>query len=185
MKKSILAISCFLISLATIAQSGTKVATYDGSTKTISVPLDHDYYFQIADSFGVIFGGSDYVIDSVVIDDEDPTVIDSIAYLTFYVSSEREGGFAIGFPTTKFATEEGNTDYYIDPGSGDEQQQQYAARSWKCTHNGDCTQCKPDRNWFLGPVVGCKCNQCIFDSGGDGIPWSDIIHLVVAILGLF
>jgi hypothetical protein len=180
MKKFIILILGVFMLKFTSAQ--THVATWDPSDSSYTIRLDHDYYSDIEGSLISILDlhVESLVLDSIVIDDDDPSVIDSAAYLVFYVSTS-EGGFAIGLYLSK-RSNNGFTEFDLEP------TETTAGKSWKCTHNKECNQCQPKRTWFLGPVTGCKCADCIYDTAGNGTTTETIIKIIgvaVQIAALF
>lgn len=182
MKKIILmlAICCF----TSIAFAQSKIAVYSSGSFTID--LTGSERSQIWDSIASVFGYSGSTFDSAVINDQDPATVDSAAYVIFY-GDYHGTKITFGFYLTK-GSNHGDIEYFIDDDSLS------VARTWQCTPpESDCSSqaCKPERNWFLGPVVGCGCInnndiKCTLVNGGSG--WVAgvlaVVTIIVAILAL-
>jgi len=146
----------------------TKIAGFSGSFTFELSPFEKETAF---DSLLAVFGyNPNCTLDSTVINDPDPTVKDSAAYIVFYADCHGSK-FSFGLYLTKTRSH-GVTEYYIDD------DEPSVERAWECKTAPGCNICKPDRNWFLGPVVGCDCPECLFNTSGSGISATNIIALI-------
>lgn len=163
-----------LLLISIVSFSQTKVGSYSSGSFTIDLsPSQKNLVF---DSIVARLGLHSCTLDSVVINDQDPSKIDSVSYLIFYMTC---GGAqtSFGLYLTKQQVSHSVNYRMDDDGTS-------VAGAWSCTSSGNCTQCGPKRNWFLGPVVGCNCNQCIFNTSGNGINASDIAAIIGILVSL-
>ncbi len=185
MRKILLVILGFGIML--ISKSQELIATYNGSTITIISSFTSAEKEQAFDTImNRFFSLTGCTLDSVVIDDQSPTTIDSAAYVIFYGKCGSTS-YAIGLYLTKAVNQTNdNVEYYLDDDSTSYN------RAWTCTPPENCNQlaCKPVRNWFLGPVVRCHCRtdehlDCTYVSSGNGLEFSDFLAIAVFLWNIF
>lgn len=161
-------------------QPPSYIATYNEKAN-FSIALSQEGATEVFDLIKETFKlPSSFSFHSVSIDDDDPYTIDSISYLIFNAISEEDeekGAYSIGFALKKELID-GDVRYILEP------TEETAAKSWSCKKNIDCSQCSPKRKWFLGSVVGCKCNDCIFETSGSGFGWGNIVTILVAVIGI-
>ena len=122
-------------------------------------------------------------LDSVVIDDQSPSTLDSAAYIVVYATCG-DNSYSFGFFLTK-EENHGSIIYSVNNNSAS------ASKAWAC-QGVNCTSCKPERDWFLGPVTGCECKKaggsgssyCNHLISGGGLSIQDIIAILTFLIGL-
>jgi hypothetical protein len=180
MKKILLLISVSFCIIISFAQ--TKIGSYYSGSFTID--LTSQERNTVWDSIAAINGYSGSTLDSVVFDDQSPSTIDSAAYVVFY-GDYHGTKITVGYYLTK-SNNHGAIEYFIDDDNTSVQ------RAWQCTPPSveECPSraCKPDRNWFLGPVVGCDCKEneqipCTLVNSGTGW-WPGVLAVITIIVAL-
>jgi len=177
MRRLLFFASLILFSLESFSQ--TVFGKYLSKSQTFTIKLTQSEQQQIFDSIKVYLSyDSECRFDSLVINDPSPSTIDSAAYAVFYGRCG-ENYFSIGFYLTKEIDNlSGNDDIIYSITDEDPS----ALRAWKCEVNGNCHNCRPVRNWFLGPVVGCNCEECNFSTSSSGFPWPAVLGLLGVII---
>ena len=176
MKKIILMLA--ICSFTSIAFAQSKIAVYSSGSFTIY--LTGSERSEVWDSIASVFGYSGSTFDSAVINDQDPPTVDSAAYVIFY-GDYHGTKITFGFYLTK-ANNHGDIEYFIDDDNTS------VERAWSCKPpEEDCSSqaCKPERNWFLGPVKSCSCtsNSSVnCELTNSGIGWLAGILIVIGII---
>jgi hypothetical protein len=179
MKKFLILIVFTVSTITSLAQS--KIGSYYSGSFTID--LTGSERSQVWDSIAAVNGYSGATLDSVVFDDQSPATVDSAAYLVFY-GSYHESAIAVGYYLTK-SSNHGVIEYFINNDNNS------ISRAWQCTPpTEDCSSraCKPERNWFLGPVVACSCTSnsgtaCTLVNSGSGW-WAGVLGVLTIIVAL-
>ena len=177
MKKLLLFMTIVFCTLALCAQ--TKIGSYSGS---FTIDLTNQERITVWDSIASVNGYSGATLDSVVFDDQSPATVDSAAYIVFY-GDYHGTKITVGYYLTK-ANKHGVIEYYIDDDN------QSVERAWQCTPTEECSSqaCKPQRKWFLGPVVSCGCRfdestPCTLVNSGTGW-WAGVLGVLAIIVAL-
>ena len=180
MKKSLLLIVLSINTIISLAQS--KIGSYYSGSFTID--LTGGERNTVWDTIAARNGYAGATLDSVGFDDQDPITVDSAAYIVFYGDYHRTK-ITVGYYVTK-SSNRGVIEYFIDDDNTSVQ------RAWQCTPPSveDCPSraCKPDRKWFLGPVVGCDCKQneevpCTLVKSGTGW-WAGVLAVLALVVAL-
>ncbi|HEX4876910.1 MAG TPA: hypothetical protein VFV31_09590 [Chitinophagaceae bacterium] len=180
-----------LFAVSLFGQSAYKLATYsNGYTWTKSNA-------QIGAALNEYFNESlsgDYQFTEAMIDDNDPSNLDSIAYLLITATGTKGNGcitFGITLKKVFSETIDGAIDYEIKDTAALRLASGLEEIGWKCTSTStQCGGCVKIRQ--NGVVVACHCyantsTYCNFETtggGGTNLP-SWIIQLVIALIGLF
>lgn len=169
--------------------SEATIATYSltNQTYTINISSQNETLLSaIEDMFSV----ENASIDSLMIYDDDPSTIDSASYIVFYVTATNTK-FSFGIYLEKYS-DNNQIIYTVNNREANIESNRQAgeAIAWECKKQTSCYQCGPHRNWFLGPVRGCDCensgqtNDCIYNTSGSGIPWAALIGFLGVLLGI-
>jgi hypothetical protein len=167
------------------------VATYSlvNNTYTINLSPQNQTLLSALEN---MFSISNATIDSLVINDDDPSTLDSASYLVFYVTAINTQ-FSFGILLDKYS-DNNQIIYKINnqqaSSASNRQASVSAETAWSCKHQSLCWQCVGHRNWFLGRVKSCDCgnsgqaNDCIFEDSGSGFPWGPFLTFLAAIIAL-
>ncbi|GEM_PF-5670747 len=165
-----------------IVHSQSKIGSYYSGSFTID--LTSQERSTVWDTIAARNGYSGATLDSVGFDDQDPSTVDSAAYVVFY-GDYHGTKITVGYYVTK-SSNHGVIEYFIDDDN------QSVERAWQCTPPSveDCPSraCKPYRNWFLGPVVSCDCKEneqipCTLVNSGPGW-WVGVLAVLTLIVAL-
>lgn len=120
------------------------VGSYSSGSPEITIPndaLDSIYRYYYSN----VIGEEAEFTEAEIIDDPD---IDS-AYVYIFLYGNvvwNEASASLGIPVVRTEDEE----YVVSAVCN--------TSAWSCTGD-DCSSCSPNRNWFLGKVTGCSCND--------------------------
>jgi len=182
MKKIFLLIVLSISTIISFAQS--KIGSYYSGSFTLD--LTGGERNTVWDTIAARNGYTGATLDSVGFIDQDPSTVDSAAYIVFY-GAYHGNKITVGYYVSK-SSNHGVIEYFIDDDNTS------VERAWQCTPpTTDCSSkaCTPERNWFLGPVVGCSCSsasevKCTLINSGPGwwVGVLGVLTLIVAILAL-
>lgn len=178
MKKMLVSL-CMFFALNSFSQETKPIAVYSGDKFTVNLNKE-----QQEDVFKKICEVREFPVDfdEAIIDDPEPLNMESTPYIFFEGSNkETQKWLSAYFQLTKEIKGE-IVEYRITI-----TEKTVAAASGSCTGVG-CSKCHKERNWFLGPVVGCTCNgketstgYCNHTTGG-GPSWWEVLGFLVGLL---
>jgi hypothetical protein len=148
-------------------------ATYSLTNHTYTINLSPNNE-DITNALSELFSLESPVVDSMKINDDDPSTLDSAAYLVLYVTAINRK-FSMGLNLDKENDGNDHILYSLNNSTAS------VAKAWECKKNTTCNSCVLHRNWFLGPVKGCDCgnsgqtNDCTFNTSGSGFPWGPVL----------
>jgi hypothetical protein len=184
MKKLIIAIFCLTVfTKVTNGQSREKTfATFSNNQYTFN--LNSESQRSVFSKFKTYFK-SDADFSKLTIEDPDPINPESTPYAVFDGANGKTSKYiSVYFKLNKVISK--NLVTYTIDFSGIETGK---ALGGAC-QGVKCSSCRKDRNWFLGPVVGCTClmqapgstDGYCNHSTGSGPAWWDVLTFILPLL---